>query len=273
MFDGSAIMPFHALNYTPHKLGSIDRHRTLYKTRLNPVLAIPSSPILLQTDESGNYPESNKGSTSSLASTGNESGNSLLGLANTVGIIGGMSVDSTLKFLRKLVQRSSKEESSVPFVLCSDPVLNKELLLHERNFLPSLSSKSGTTQLDPTPIVENLRSKRAYLENSGARCIVMPCHISHSWHEEISKGCSVPFFHMGECVAKQLKEAKLRPLEAGSPLRIGILATNATLTAGFYQEKLQNEVIYSVALVSDCVGMTCLGKLLSHNLEQEFVRM
>ncbi|XP_024922826.3 uncharacterized protein LOC107408468 [Ziziphus jujuba] len=241
MFEGSMLMPFHASNYPPHKLGSMNRHRTLSKTRLNPVLAIPPSPILLHTDESGNYPESSKGSSSILASTHNDSGNSLLGLANTVGIIGGMSVDSTLKFLRKVVQRSSKQESSVPFVLCSDPVLNKELSLHERSFLPSLSSKSEITPMDPTPIVENLRSKRTYLENSGARCLVMPCHVSHSWHEEISKGCSVPFFHMGECVAKQLKEAKLRPLEAGSPLRIGVLATIATLTAGFYQEKLQNE--------------------------------
>jgi aspartate/glutamate racemase len=48
---------------------------------------------------------------------------------------------------------------------------------------------------------------------------------------------------MGECVARELKEAKLKPLEAGSPLRIGLLASNATLAAGFYQEKLQNEVI------------------------------
>ncbi|XP_050884406.1 uncharacterized protein LOC127087551 isoform X2 [Lathyrus oleraceus] len=40
---------------------------------------------------------------------------------------------------------------------------------------------------------------------------------------------------------KELKEAKLKPLEAGSPLRIGVLATNATLAAGFYKEKLQNE--------------------------------
>ncbi|KAF5954582.1 hypothetical protein HYC85_007438 [Camellia sinensis] len=69
----------------------------------------------------------------------------------------------------------------------------------------------------------------------------MPCHISHSWHDEVSRGSSVPFLHMGECVAKELKEAKLRPLEAGSSLQIGVLATDAILKAGFYQEKLQNE--------------------------------
>ncbi|KAL1169228.1 hypothetical protein V6Z11_A05G133400 [Gossypium hirsutum] len=46
---------------------------------------------------------------------------------------------------------------------------------------------------------------------------------------------------MAECVARELKEAGLKPLEAGSPLRIGVLATDATLKAGFYQEKLQIE--------------------------------
>ncbi|KAJ6427317.1 hypothetical protein OIU84_022833 [Salix udensis] len=70
--------------------------------------------------------------------------------------------------------------------------------------------------LDHSAIVENLRCKRLFLEKSGVRCIVMPCHISHSWHNEVSKGCSVPFLHMGECVAMELKEAKLKPLEAGS---------------------------------------------------------
>ncbi|KAK8296577.1 hypothetical protein V6Z11_D05G131600 [Gossypium hirsutum] len=69
----------------------------------------------------------------------------------------------------------------------------------------------------------------------------MPCHISHSWHDEVFKGCSVHSLHMAECVARELKEAGLKPLEAGSPLRIGVLATDATLKAGFYQEKLQIE--------------------------------
>lgn len=52
----------------------------------------------------------------------------------------------------------------------------------------------------------------------------------------------LPFFHVGDCVASELKEAKLKPLEAGSDVRIGMLASNSTLTAGFYQEKLQNQV-------------------------------
>ncbi|BFG24616.1 hypothetical protein CerSpe_108900 [Prunus speciosa] len=178
------------------KLGLVNTHRTLYRTRLTVGLALSPSPVLLHTDGSGKFQEYKKGSGS-----------------NTVGIIGGLSVNSTLNFLRNLINWSSRDgESCPPFVLCSDPALNKELLSIERPSFPSVSCKNEGTELDPTLIVENLR-----------------------------KGCSVPFLHMGECVAKELKEAKLKPLEAGSPLQIGVLATYATLKAGFYQEKLRNE--------------------------------
>lgn len=235
-------MSFHTMNYASHVMGYVDMNRNMYKTRLSPALAVPPSSILLCADESGKSAESKKGPGSNAPSRSSDSTVSLPSQANTVGIIGGVSVVSTLNFLRKLVKWSSKDgESSLPFILHSDSVLYKEFLSHESSF-PSLRSKRKCTRSDPTTIVENLRSKRAFLENSGARCIVMPCNISHSWHDEVSKGCSVPFLHMGESVARELKEAKLKPLEAGSHLRIGVLATNATLASGFYQEKLQNEV-------------------------------
>ncbi|KAK8581259.1 hypothetical protein V6N12_071490 [Hibiscus sabdariffa] len=143
-----------------------------------PLLAMPPSSLILQTDESGNFPESRKNSTS-LSS----SGGSLLTDPNTVGIIGGLSADSTLNFLRKLVHLSiENEEKCVPFVVCSDPVLNRELSPLDKN--SSLCSRNELSQSNHTRIVENLRSKRAFLEKAGAHCIVVPCHISHSWHDE-----------------------------------------------------------------------------------------
>ncbi|OMP00127.1 Asp/Glu racemase [Corchorus olitorius] len=237
MLDRSLQM---SLNCPSHISGCVIWPRNHGKRRLNPVIAMSPSSVILHTDESGKFPESRKSSNSGTVSLSSSAG-SLLSHPNTVGIIGGVSVDSTLNFVRKLVHWSKeKEENCMPFVLSSDPVLNRELLSLERNSSP-LSSRNEHLEFDHTRIVENLRNKRVFLENSGARCIVMPCHISHSWHDEVFNGCSVPSLHMGECVARELKEAKLKPLEAGSPLRIGVLATVATLKAGFYQEKLQNE--------------------------------
>ncbi|GJS36993.1 probable amino-acid racemase [Tanacetum coccineum] len=48
-------------------------------------------------------------------------------------------------------------------------------------------------------------------------------------------------------------EAKLKPIEAGSPMRIGVLATNAILNAGFYQDKLQKEVVLPLRAVNTII--------------------
>ncbi|GKC64451.1 probable amino-acid racemase [Tanacetum coccineum] len=99
-----------------------------------------------------------------------------------VGIIGGVSADVTVDFVNKL-----DNGNGLPYVLCSDPVLSNSCQL------------SNDAQ-----IVEILRHKRAFLERSGACCIVIPCHISHLWYDEVSKGCSVPVLNMGDCVANEL---------------------------------------------------------------------
>lgn len=156
----------------------------------------------------------------------------------TVGIIGGISINSTLHYLNKLVELSMEDKQTLPsFVLCSDPILSKEIL----SFSPSsYAIKSEGFERNHSPIVENLRRKRDFLEDSGARCIIMPCHMLHSWYDEVTCGCSVPILHVGECVARELREANLKPIETGHPPRIGVLATS-TQIAGFYQDKLLDE--------------------------------
>ncbi|KAL8540378.1 hypothetical protein ACS0TY_001835 [Phlomoides rotata] len=52
-------------------------------------------------------------------------------------------------------------------------------LYQERSSFPSLSGKPEMENTDHSSIVENLRRKRAFLEESGECCIVMPCHMSH----------------------------------------------------------------------------------------------
>ncbi|GKD66443.1 probable amino-acid racemase [Tanacetum coccineum] len=145
------------------------------------------------------------GLNSTSVSSSDPTKSSLLPQPNAgVGIIEGVSADVTVDFVNKLVKWSNEGKDNgngLPYVLCSDPVLSNSCQL------------SNDAQ-----IVEILRHKRAFLERSGACCIVIPCHISHL------------------CL-----EAKLKPIEAGSPVRIGVLATNAILNAGFYQDKLQKE--------------------------------
>ncbi|KAH9617850.1 hypothetical protein KSS87_005910 [Heliosperma pusillum] len=247
MFDGSMSVSIHTSSFQANVLGktSFYKHGTLRKTRVT--LALSNSPcsILVHIDESDNSQKCGRNTVANPnMSLPNKdfSTSSMLNQSNAIGILGGVCVNSTLNFLQKLVQWGSKEgKECPPFVLCSDPKLGKDLLMYERSSFPSLYARVGPSNVDHTPIVENLRRKRSSLEQGGARCIVMPCHLLHSWHADISNGCDVPILHMGECVARELKEAKLRPLEAGCPLRIGLIATDVILKSGYYQDKLQNE--------------------------------
>uniref|UniRef100_A0A1D1XPQ5 Aspartate racemase n=2 Tax=Anthurium amnicola TaxID=1678845 RepID=A0A1D1XPQ5_9ARAE len=242
MLDGRMTVFSHTVSCPSQLVSGVgwSRSKARVRTWLSATPSARPSSVPLQTD----------GNDSVLGSKAADSGTSLMGSAssrpvlsqpNTVGVIGGVSAISTLTFLEKLVGWSSKDgEESLPFIVCSDPVLNRELSSKEKSSLSYLSSRSACFRVDRSLVVENLRRKRVFLERSGARCIVMPCNILHSWYREISDGCSVPFLHVGECVAKELKEANLRPVEAGSNVRIGVLSTDEILTAGFYQEKLQN---------------------------------
>lgn len=241
MLDGGAMsISCPTSNFPSHLVDGVIRRQ---RRRRNRPKAWPSSSVvcpspllvLLRTPAS------------SPSSWGSASGSPVLALPDTVGVIGGVSAVSTVSFLEKLVAWSPRDGggAALPFIVCNDPILNRELSPHKRgssSFLFSSSRNAAHLQIDHASVVENLRRKRIFLESSGARCIVMPCNTSHAWHDQISEGCSVPFLHVGECVATELKAANLKPVEAGSNLRIGVLSTDALLTtATFYFEKLQHQ--------------------------------
>lgn len=64
----------------------------------------------------------------------------------------------------------------------------------------------------------------------------MPCRISHTWHNEVDHGCRVHFLNMAECVTAELKESKLKPLEACTQPQIRVIGIDAILTARIYQK-------------------------------------
>ncbi|XP_021903547.1 uncharacterized protein LOC110818839 isoform X3 [Carica papaya] len=157
-------MSLHMRNSRPVLQRNVLKNLTSYRKRqsIHLPLAVQLSSVLVQTDENGDLPELRKASSTSVAAQAKlKAQNPLLSQAETVGIMGGVSVFSTLIFLEKLVWMSSRE---------------------------------------------------------------------------------------GECIARELKEANLKPLEAGSNVRIGLLASHTTLAAGFYQEKLQNQQGFEVVL-------------------------
>ncbi|GLJ44027.1 hypothetical protein SUGI_0918010 [Cryptomeria japonica] len=195
------------------------------------ILSATKSSLLPETEEESEKTPADANRCSARLVSGSSR---ILHQPNTVGIIGGVSDLSTADFMRKLFKQSSEESegSSLPVLLCSDPQLKQELSL-------GIELRSSRKKGDRVSNV--LKEKILFLEGAGACCIVMPCHVSHAWYEELSQVCSVPFLHMGDCVAQELKEANLRPIETGSNVKIGLLGTENTMTAGFYQDRLSKQ--------------------------------
>ncbi|KAK7264952.1 hypothetical protein RJT34_32566 [Clitoria ternatea] len=231
MLERSILMSLQTLNHTPFLTGDVLRKRT--KTRCR-VSTNSSTALHLSSDGSGNYEE--PGTSVKRC----QSSDSMLSQPNTVGVIGGVSVLSTLIFLEKLACLGSRNgKECPPFVVSSDPVLSKVLSSHGPFSSPR--SRIQNIKLNQELGIENLRRKRKFLQQSGARVLAMPCHLSHAWHSEISEDSSLPFLHVGDCLAMELKKAKLKPIHAAGTVRIGLLTTDSIFVASYYQEKLQSQ--------------------------------
>ncbi|CAL4949311.1 unnamed protein product [Urochloa decumbens] len=225
-----AISPRCSLSESLHRVGGARRRWASCRSQssLFAYSARPS-PIVLKTD-STIYPSEPKNLDASSSASRSGPYNATCHPSGTAGVMGASST-SSLRFLEKFVCWSTRDgEEAPPFIICSDPLIKKELL-----------SSGHQLTSDSSIALGKLRQKRLFLEQSGACCIIMPCQFLHAWHDEISQGCSVPFLHIGDCVAKELKAANLKPVEYGSNVRVGVLATNDTLATKCYLDKLESQ--------------------------------
>ncbi|KAF8696612.1 hypothetical protein HU200_036227 [Digitaria exilis] len=221
-----AISPSCSLSESLHRVGGARRRWASCRSQSSRfAYSARPSPIVLKTDSSIDPSEPkdlDADSSASRSGTCHQPG--------TAGVMGASSTCS-IKFLEKFVSWSTRYgEEAPPFTIYNDPLIKKELLLSGNQFTSDCSVALG-----------KLRDKRLSLEHSGACCIVMPCQFLHTWYDEISQGCSVPFLHVGDCVVKELKAADLKPVEYGSNVRIGVLATNDTLSTKCYIDKLESQ--------------------------------
>lgn len=137
-----------------------------------------------------------------------------------IGVLGGMGPAATVDFLAKLVRLTpaERDQDHVPVMVVADPRIPDRIA-------PILDGRG------PSPLPA-LRAGIRTLEKAGAACIAIPCHTAHFWYDEMLQTSGVPILHIADAVVAELAR---RGMTAGP---IGLLATAATLKAGFYQERL-----------------------------------
>jgi aspartate racemase len=81
------------------------------------------------------------------------------------------------------------------------------------------------------------------LERAGADALFVVCNTAHAFHAEVQRAIGIPWAHLMRLVA-----AHIRATHAPGT-RVGILATDGTLTARLYEEALEAEGLKPVAPV------------------------
>ncbi|SOB99920.1 aspartate racemase [Ureibacillus xyleni] len=147
-------------------------------------------------------------------------------MRKTLGIIGGVGPLATMFIGEMIVRRTlaSKDQEHVHTIIDNDTTIpdRTEYIL-------------DNTKEDPVPYLIHDAKK---LANAGADLICIPCNTAHTFYEELQSGSPVPVLHM-------IRETAKRASSLGAK-RVGILATDGTVTSGVYQQALIEENIEPV---------------------------
>lgn len=136
----------------------------------------------------------------------------------TIGLIGGMSWESTAHYYRVLNQETAAQRGG----LHSAPVL-----IHSVDFAP-IAAMQAAGQWDAAG--QEMSDVAKGLERAGAGVIGLATNTMHIVANAITDGLGVPFIH----IADPTSDALL----ADGMERVGLLGTRFTMEMGFYRDRL-----------------------------------
>ena len=137
----------------------------------------------------------------------------------TIGIIGGMSAESTVTYYRTLnglVQQRLGGLSSAKIVLYSVNFAEIEALQHQGDW-------PKTAQI--------LAAAARSLAAAGADFIILATNTMHKVADEIERAVAIPLLHIADATAAQLQSDKVQ--------RVALLGTRFTMQQDFYKARLQ----------------------------------
>lgn len=136
-----------------------------------------------------------------------------------LGIIGGVGPLATMLIGEMIVRRTKakKDQEHVHTIIDNDTTI------------PDRTAYIlDSTKENPVPVLQRDTRK---LISYGAEVICIPCNTAHSFYEEMQVASSVPVLHMIRETAMRARNLDAR--------RVGILATDGTLTSKVYQTALE----------------------------------
>jgi aspartate racemase len=137
----------------------------------------------------------------------------------TIGLIGGMSWESTAVYYRLLNEGVRARLGGLH---------SADIMLHSLDFGPIAEMQArGDWEAAGDVLADSARR----LEQAGAGCIVLCTNTMHKLAERITGATRVPFLHLADVTAKAIKRSPSR-----RPL---LLATRFTMEQDFYRDRLR----------------------------------
>lgn len=137
----------------------------------------------------------------------------------TIGLIGGMSWESTALYYKLINERVRDRMGQ----LHSAP-----LLMYSYDF-QAIKEMQYAGRWDEA--AASLADVARRLENAGARALVLCTNTMHKLAPDIIASVSIPFIHIGDATAQRIKDKGYR--------RVGLLGTKFTMEEDFYIDRLR----------------------------------
>lgn len=176
----------------------------------------------------------------------------------TIGLIGGMSWQSTQRYYQALNSRVAAQLGGLH---------SAQILLHSLNFAPIAEMQTAG---DWAQAARVLAKSAQHLQQAGADCIALATNTMHAVAPAIEAAITIPFIHIADPTATAL-------LDDGMT-RIGLLGTRFTMEMPFYKQRLVDrglDVLTPQTNVTNLNGIIfeqlCRG-IITHPSRQTYIR-
>jgi aspartate racemase len=169
-----------------------------------------------------------------------------------VGLLGGMSYESTLKYYQLFLEKYYEKEHNYSY---------PEIIIFSLNFQKVIDYELGN---EKEKYIEYLMKGISSLENAGADFIFMAANSPHAVYEDLKSQAKVPLLSIVKATAEKAKKENMRKL-----LLLGI---KFTMQSTFYQEEfkaLGMEVITPLDKEQDEIDKTIFDELVIGILNSE----
>ena len=136
----------------------------------------------------------------------------------TIGLIGGMSWESSAEYYR-LINQQVREQLG--------PLRSAKLLMYSVDFGPVEQAQHAGRWEDAALILVDAAQR---LQAGGAECIVLCTNTMHRVAEQIQNAVEVPFLHIADPVAQAARDA--------GTLKVGLLGTAFSMEQPFLKQRL-----------------------------------